>query len=253
MTKLGNFRAELPWLANALKRVSFLFGSEMNLIFGRLSGYAEESIERYWRQLRADPGNAKPTLLTKEYARIEDGTMTAAQLRRDATGYIVAGTDTTAVTATYAVWFLAQYPDVQERLIREVAALPEDFSDENLKHLQVLDGVMNETLRLRAAVSQCLPRVVPSDGAEFCGYFVPADATVGIQAWTMHRNPTVWPRPEVFDPSRWENPTKEMKDSFVPFGGGSRGEPAILAKLEVIFRITADTLLQCASVCISLN
>jgi hypothetical protein len=27
-----------------------------------------------------------------------------------------------------------------------------------------------------------------------------------------------------FDPDRWINPTKEMKESFMPFGGGSRSE-----------------------------
>lgn len=27
-----------------------------------------------------------------------------------------------------------------------------------------------------------------------------------------------------FDPSRWENPSKEMKNMFMPFGGGSRSK-----------------------------
>lgn len=27
-----------------------------------------------------------------------------------------------------------------------------------------------------------------------------------------------------FNPERWENPTKEMKDASLPFGGGSRSK-----------------------------
>lgn len=31
-----------------------------------------------------------------------------------------------------------------------------------------------------------------------------------------------------FDPSRWENPTKEMKHVFMPFGGGSRSKSSFI-------------------------
>lgn len=38
----------------------------------------------------------------------------------------------------------------------------------------------------------------------------------------MHRDPAVWAHGDQFDPYRWEEPTKAMKDSYYPFGGGSR-------------------------------
>ena len=50
----------------------------------------------------------------------------------------------------------------------------------------------------------------------------------------MHKNPAIFPDPLEFIPERWESPTKEMKDSFVAFGGGSRICIGLhLAKMEL--------------------
>ncbi|KAJ2962741.1 hypothetical protein NQ176_g10909 [Zarea fungicola] len=38
----------------------------------------------------------------------------------------------------------------------------------------------------------------------------------------MHRDPVVFPRPDEFDPDRWIEPSKDMLDSFMAFGRGSR-------------------------------
>ncbi len=199
-------------------------GKEINLAVYRLLQYSEQSIERYWTQYRADPENVKPTLLTKEYAGLQDGTISQAQLVRDGLGHIAAGTDTTALAATYAVWMLAQHPQIERDLIREVATLPADFTDEELKKLSLLDNVIKETLRIRSPVGQSLPRFVPPGGAEFEGFFVPENTVLGVPAWSMHRDPAVWTRPEAFEPARWETATKEMRDSFLPFGAGNRSK-----------------------------
>lgn len=198
-------------------------GQQIGGAVQRMMDYAAESLERYERAREADPENVKPTLLTKLYEGVDEGTYSRKQLMADARGNIVAGTDTTAITASYGVWMLAHHPQVEYELIREVSQLPDDFVDEDLRELKLLNNVVHETLRLRGAVGQALPREVPAGGAEFCGYYIPGGTTVGLQAWTMHRKPEVWRDPEAFDPSRWEEPTKEMKDCYVPFGGGSRG------------------------------
>ncbi|KAK0768186.1 hypothetical protein LTR91_022690 [Friedmanniomyces endolithicus] len=205
-----------------MQRVPFGPSKEIMRSIFRTRAYADESIQRYWKQLQADPDNVKTTLLTKEYAEVENGTIPADQLIRDAHGNIVAGTDTTAVTATYAIWFLAQDTRIQQALIEEVSTLPDGFKDNDLRSLRVMGGVLNETLRLRSAIGGSLPRLVPPGGAQFCGYFIPEKTVVGIPTWTMHRDPAVMQDPERFDPSRWYEPTKDMLHNFLPFGGGSR-------------------------------
>ena len=224
ITSMGTIRAEFNQLSQIVRKFPYGPTKELYGVVQRLQSYADQSIERYWKQLQADPENVKPTLLTKEYAGVEEGWITKEQIQRDAQGNIVAGTDTTAITASYTIWLLSHHPEVEQALIEEVSTLPVDFMDHELRGLPLLNNVLNETLRLKGPILQGLPRYVPIGGADFCDYYIPGGNVVGIQAYTMHRNPNVWTNPEIFDPSRWDDPSKDMRDSFVPFGGGSRSK-----------------------------
>ena len=110
---------------------------------------------------------------------------------------IIAGTDTTGVTLTYLVWCVLSHPPLQRKLEEEVAALAEDFTENDLMNLPWLNGVIEETLRLYGAAPSSLPRVVPTGGAVFSGVAVPEGFTVGTQAWTLHRDSTIWQAPIV--------------------------------------------------------
>ena len=138
--------------------------------------------------------------------------------------YIVAGSDTTATTLTYLVWAVCRHPEVKATLFKELETLPadEDFTDRELKQLPYLNQVIDEALRLYPAVAAGLPRSVPPGGATLAGHRIEGGVTVSSQSYTLHRNPEAFPQPEVFNPSRWETPTKAMKDAFFAFGGGSR-------------------------------
>jgi cytochrome P450 len=70
-------------------------------------------------------------------------------------------------------------------MIREVSTLPTDFTDYDLRQLKLLNGVVNETLRLHGPVGQGLPRLVPEGGADLAGHYVPEGSIVGVQAYTM--------------------------------------------------------------------
>ncbi|KAK5168932.1 uncharacterized protein LTR77_006241 [Saxophila tyrrhenica] len=222
VTGSGVIRSEFSLFFRIMKQIPVGPAKEIANIIKRLQSYGRESIERYYTSLNADPEHVKPTLLTKEFALVDAGEMSLEQIQRDAVGNIIAGTDTTALTATNAVWLLSQHPDIEQKLIRQVSELPSDFKNDDLQKVSLLQSIVNETLRLRGTISQGLPRTVPPGGAEFCGYFVPGGSVCGIQSHTMHRDPSIWPHPEVFDPSRWDEPTKDQLHAFLPFGGGSR-------------------------------
>jgi hypothetical protein len=95
---------------------------------------------------------------------------------------------------------------------------------EKLKALRFLNMVINETLRLYPAVPSELPRRVPDGGAALGGFYFPGGVTVTTQAYSLHRDGVAFPNAEEFIPTRWDMETKEMKEAFMPFGGGSRGE-----------------------------
>ncbi|KAL8991191.1 MAG: hypothetical protein Q9177_000339 [Variospora cf. flavescens] len=199
----------------------------------RMGQYAAQSIERYRRLVSANPQDPKPTLFTKMFKAGEDG-LSDFEIRLEAGGYITAGSDTVAITLTYLVWAVCGLPEIRDKLVAELASLPKGFTDNHLKKLPYLDQVINETLRMYPAVPGALPRAVPPESANLAGYQLPGGAIVSTQAYSMHRNASVFPAPERFNPDRWAVMDKEMKAAFMPFGGGSRICVGIaLARMEM--------------------
>lgn len=187
----------------------------------RMYEYAEESIRRYESMIAAEPHNPKSTLFTKLLGTSADH-MSQAEIVANAQSYIVAGSDTTAHSMTYLTWAICRNPTMQARLVEELSGLPDNYVDEDLKQLPYLGQVINETLRLYAAAPAHLPREVIQGGREIDGYWIPVGTIVETQAYSMHRNSAIYQDPERFDPSRWASPSKEMKNAWMPFGGGSR-------------------------------
>lgn len=113
----------------------------------------------------------------------------------EASGLIIAGTDTTAVTLTYLVWAVLSRPTLQQDLEQEVAELPDDYGDADMENLPLLNAVIEETLRLYGAAPAGLPRAVPPGGITIGGQYIPAGTTVVTQAYTYHRDPNLFPNP----------------------------------------------------------
>merc|ERR1712187_137525 len=54
------------------------------------------------------------------------------------------------------------------------------------------------------------------------GATIPKGATVVTPLVVLFRNPNIYKNPGMFDPSRWENPTRDMVDSLTMFSVGPR-------------------------------
>lgn len=196
--------------------------------------YGMESLQRYRDMVNADPVNVQRTLLTNVFKAEEDETLSMEEMRDVAQGFIVAGTDTTANTLTFLTWSVCKDPSVRQTLVDELVTLPADYSHDDLKALPYLNNVIQETLRLYASVPGLLPRSVPPEGAELGGYWFAGGTVVASQAYTLHRDPRIYLDPLGFNPSRWENPSKDMRDAFFAWGGGSRVCLGLhLARLEL--------------------
>lgn len=160
----------------------------------RLQMYAAQSVDRYKDLVAQNASDVQPTLFTKVFD--EKSSMSYLEIRQEAQGYIVAGTDTTAVTLTYLVYAVCRNRRVQEKLVAELANVPAPVRDKHLRDLPYLNQVINETLRLYTAVPTGLPRLVPPEGAQFSGYHVPGGVTVSAQAYSLHRDHCIFPNPE---------------------------------------------------------
>jgi cytochrome P450 len=147
--------------------------------------------------------------------------------------HLDAGLKTTSDTLMFALWALSLpgHRHYQQRLIAEVkdmgsilagngSILPADICD----RLPFLDAVIKETLRLYAPIPASQPRTSNRD-TTIDGYHIPAETIVSCQAFSLHRNPEVFPDPSTFKPDRWlagDTETTEMKRWWWPFSSGAR-------------------------------
>lgn len=118
-------------------------------------------------------------------------------VKLEAGGLIVAGSDTTAVSLTYLVWCILSRPELSELLCKELAQLSDDYSDRDLEDLPVLNAAIEESLRLYGAAPGGIPRQRPSGPEDLGGYLIPAGTTVTTQAYSLHRDARLFPNPLV--------------------------------------------------------
>ncbi|KAJ4387243.1 hypothetical protein N0V93_007832 [Gnomoniopsis smithogilvyi] len=154
----------------------------------------------------------------------EKAALTENTVRTEAANFILAGSDTTAVTLTYLTWAVLKQPELRRALEAEVSSLSDDLTQEELRDAPLLNSVIEEALRLYGAAPGALPRDVPSSGATLCGRYIPPGVVVTTQAYTLHRLPDVFPNPSEFDGWRFikQPMTLEQKAAYMPFGGGTR-------------------------------
>ncbi len=141
--------------------------------------------------------------------------------------FFLAGHETSASALGWALLMLAMAPDVQARVAAEAAVLGDapDFSVPDfavMAKLRFTRDVFREVLRLYPPVPMMVrentcPEVLRERA-------VAPGAQIVLSPWHLHRHERVWPRPDEFDPDRWQ--TEEGKacarDGFIPFSAGPR-------------------------------
>ncbi|XP_071037439.1 cytochrome P450 3A24 isoform X2 [Parasteatoda tepidariorum] len=140
----------------------------------------------------------------------------------------LAGFETTAITLCFITYFLALYPDIQEKLIEEVDAIMTSHNGnityEVIQEMQYMDQVISETIRLCPPTVR-LDRVSVKDyQIEDTGIVIPKGTIILIPIIAIQRDEKYYPDPEKFDPDRFSPEEKSKIDPFtyLPFGAGPR-------------------------------
>jgi len=182
-------------------------------------------LERYLRdRLPAHRDGSGADLFTALcQARSEDGdAFTDDDVVNHMIFLLMAAHDTSTSTLTTMAYYLARYPEWQERCRAESQALDSpQVAYADLDRLVGLDLVMKESMRLVTPVPGVTRRT--NRETELLGYRIPAGAYVAVHLWGVHHMADVWPDPERFDPERFAEPRREDKAhrfAFVPFGNG---------------------------------
>lgn len=174
---------------------------------------------------RADPTRDAPLVQALIAARDpETGRALADEdICNDLLIFMLAGHDTTATALTYALWALGHHPDVQDRVAAEAAAIGDrELTPQDVGGLGYTVQVLREALRLcppAAGVGRMAVRDIAVDG-----YRVEKGSLILVGIYALHRDPDLWPRPDVFDPDRFTPEAMKARDrwNFLPFAGGAR-------------------------------
>jgi cytochrome P450 len=183
--------------------------------------YLEDFLQQRLPAKRAEDGADLFSRLC--HAESEDGVrFTDADVVNHMILIMVASHDTSAITMTAMLYYLAKHPEWQERCRQESLAIGTPAADRtDLGKLTSLDLVMKEALRL-VAPGPVLMRGTVEDTDVF-GHFVPAGALVIVVLGFTHHMHEYWPDPQRFDPERFAEHRREDKVhpyAWEPFGGG---------------------------------
>jgi cytochrome P450 len=103
---------------------------------------------------------------------------------------IVAGSETVSSTLTAVVYLIACNPEKLKLLQTEIdERLPsvDNVSHSRLIGAPVLEGCINEALRLYPPVPVGLQRLTPPGGATIAGKWIPGDTLVSVPTYSIHR------------------------------------------------------------------
>ncbi|XP_062395278.1 cytochrome P450 4B1 [Sardina pilchardus] len=147
-------------------------------------------------------------------------------IRAEVDTFMFEGHDTTASGISWALYSLACNPEHQQLCREEISQVLQgkDTVDwEDLHKIPYTTMCIKESLRLYPPVPG-MARKLSKPMTFFDGRTVPAGFLVGTTVFGLHRNPTVWENPHVFDPLRFlpENCAKRSPHAFVPFSAGPR-------------------------------
>ncbi|XP_063924655.1 cytochrome P450 4g1-like [Zophobas morio] len=136
------------------------------------------------------------------------------------------GTEISAAVLSSILLVLGMYPDVQKKIDEELNAIfgdsDRDPTLEDVNHMQYLDRVLKETMRLLPPLPFIMRYI--DENVRLGPYVLPKDTRFIVPVAVVHRRPEFWPDPDKFDPDRFlpEEAEKRPVCSYIPFSYGAR-------------------------------
>ncbi len=149
-------------------------------------------------------------------------------------GFMLAGFETTALGAAWAIYLLALYPEWQE------AVRLEDRDREGSDALSISRQVAMEALRLYPSAPLLVRKTARRTSIQ--GHRLLPGQAILIPVYAIHRHRQLWDRPDEFDPSRFGPSGNYNRAAYLPFGAGPRLCIAAEFALTEITTIVAELL-----------
>ncbi|GME35797.1 Cytochrome P450 [Neofusicoccum parvum] len=221
----------VPWLTNVLSHMPGLG----DVYWGPFVQYCRQLVEEKQQAFQADKSEAPKDIISWLIRAFEEGSPNGAPtpeaLHEDTRSLVIAGADTTYSALVNAFYYLALNPPIYAKLQADVDGLFPDgdasYSHDKAKDIPLLDGIINETLRLKPPIPNGAPRMTPPDGFRIDDdLYIPGNVDVWMPQWVIQRDERYFERPLEFIPERWiagHEKAGMVKDrtAFFPFQIGT--------------------------------
>jgi cytochrome P450 len=152
--------------------------------------------------------------------------VTDRQIRDDLLTLFITGAENPRNALSWTFYLLGRHPEVAERIRGEVSAAGIAASDVTLEALQQLPytlQVFKEALRLYPPGYAFGRRAV--EDVRIGPIAVAAGTEIVVSPYALHRRPSLYDRPDEFDPTRFDKQreTARHQCAYLPFGVGPRG------------------------------
>ncbi|XP_077204282.1 cytochrome P450 2J2-like [Paroedura picta] len=150
----------------------------------------------------------------------------------------LAGTETTSLTLQWALLLMANHPDIQAKVhkeIEDVLGSAQSFSYQDRKKLPYTNAVIHEIQRFQYIFFVGVPRQCTKE-VKLHGFHIPKGTIIFPDMQSVLFDPTQWETPEAFNPNHFldKDGSFVKREAFLPFGAGARaclGEQ--LARIEL--------------------
>ncbi|XP_031750767.1 cytochrome P450 2C20-like [Xenopus tropicalis] len=213
----------------------------------RLHSFVTEQIEFHKETLDANaPRDFVDFFLLKikEEEGLPDSIYCDTSLLMNLTGLMVAATDSTSCTLKYCVAMLAQYPDIQVKVQRELDHVtgcqrPPGLSDR--PNLPYTNAVIHELQRHLDIAPIAFYHALTRD-TRFRGYTLPKGTRIIPYLSSVLFDPTQWETPDEFNPGHFldEKGQFRTKPAFMAFSAGRRECLGVsLARMEIFILLSS--------------
>ncbi|KAI9751283.1 MAG: hypothetical protein M4579_006136 [Chaenotheca gracillima] len=224
----GAWVGQVPWLWRLDHFLTPLTGSFLGI------NSRHSSVREFAQEQMADRknrGSDHQDILAKLLAtqKQKPNELDDADVLSMMTSNVFAGSDTTAISLRAFVYHVLKNPKQKAKLVNEIdlakkaGKLSEPVTLDQSRELPYLQACLQEALRMHPATGMVLPRVVPEEGVEIAGRFIPGGVrvernvlattgalliwkqhVVGVNPWVLHRDESIYgPEPDKFRPERW--------------------------------------------------
>ncbi|WFU08945.1 cytochrome P450 [Rhizobium sp. CB3090] len=198
-------------------------------VLDKFRGIVRKTMELRLDKMRRDRASAPDDFLTLLLEKAGPDGLTMEEIEDNILTFIGAGHETTARALAWTIYCVANTPHIRDAMEAEIDRVLATGA-EPVAWLDLMPNVraaFEEAMRLyppapsinRAAIADDEWTSPSGERVE-----IPADITVLIMPWTLHRHALYWDKPRAFMPERFlpENRGKINRFQYLPFGAGPR-------------------------------